>query len=120
MSRLVTENLRTVSGGPYSFAVAAGECVVLSGPSGCGKTLLLRALADLDPAEGRVMLDGTERMEMDAPVWRRQVGWLPAEAAWWAELVGEHFGGQGSEVGGQGSEVGGQRPAFPNLGKIRI
>lgn len=91
MGRFVTEGLRTVCGGPFSFEVAAGECVALSGPSGCGKTLLLRALADLDPSEGAVHLDGTERNEMPAPDWRRQVGWLPAEASWWAETVGEHF-----------------------------
>lgn len=101
MSRFVIDNLQTVSGGPFSFSVAAGECVALSGPSGCGKTLLLRALADLDPAEGTVALDGTERMEMAASAWRRQVGWLSAEAAWWFDVVGDHFRDQRSEVRGQ-------------------
>jgi ABC-type iron transport system FetAB ATPase subunit len=91
MKRFVTEGLRTVCGGPFSFEVAGGECVALSGPSGCGKTLLLRALADLDPADGSVFLDGLNRSEVAAPDWRRQVGWLPAEAAWWFDLVGEHF-----------------------------
>ena len=91
MSRLITEGLRTICGGPFSFSVERGECVVLSGPSGCGKTLLLRALADLDPAEGNVQLDGTDRNEIPAPAWRRQVGWLPAEASWWFDHVKEHF-----------------------------
>lgn len=91
MVRLLTENLRTVCGGPFSLAVDAGECVALSGPSGCGKTLLLRALADLDPADGTVILDGTDRMKMTAPEWRRQVGWLSAEASWWADRIGDHF-----------------------------
>lgn len=93
MGRLVTEGLRTVCGGPFSFSVAHGECVALSGPSGCGKTLLLRALADLDPAEGNVQLDGEERSEMPAPLWRRRVGWLPAESAWWFDVVGDHVEG---------------------------
>ncbi|MDH3346207.1 MAG: ATP-binding cassette domain-containing protein, partial [Kiritimatiellaceae bacterium] len=91
MSRFVIEELRPVCGGLFSFAVEGGQCTVLSGPSGCGKTLLLRALADLDPAEGAIYLDGAERAEMAAPAWRRQVGWLPAEASWWADRVGEHF-----------------------------
>jgi ABC-type iron transport system FetAB ATPase subunit len=91
MSRFVIEGLRTKVGGPFSFAVADGECVALSGPSGCGKTLLLRALADLAPADGAVQIDGIERNEMTAPDWRRQVGWLPAEASWWFDLVGEHM-----------------------------
>lgn len=91
MVRFASENLRTVCGGPFSFSVEAGKCVALSGPSGCGKTLLLRALADLDPAEGTVALDGTDRNEMTAPEWRRQVGWLPAESSWWTDVVGDHF-----------------------------
>jgi len=91
MSRLITEGLRTICGGPFSFSVERGECVALSGPSGCGKTLLLRALADLDPAEGKIRLDGEDRKGIPAPLWRRQVGWLPAESSWWNERVGEHF-----------------------------
>jgi len=91
MGRLVTEGLRTICGGPFSFSVERGECVVLSGPSGCGKTLLLRAIADLDPAEGNVRLDGENRDSMPAPLWRRRVGWLPAESRWWADRVGTHF-----------------------------
>jgi ABC-type iron transport system FetAB ATPase subunit len=102
MSRLKTEGLRTKSGGPYSFAVERGECVAISGPSGCGKTLLLRALADLDPAEGTVLLDGENRNEMIAPQWRRKVGWLPAEAAWWADTVGEHFSNGWKNESGSG------------------
>ncbi len=81
MNRFVIEGLRTKVGGPFSFAVERGECVALSGPSGCGKTLLLRALADLDPAEGTVLLDGQNRDSMPAPQWRRKAGWLPAESS---------------------------------------
>lgn len=91
MCRLITEGLRTVCGGPFSFSVGCGECVALSGPSGCGKTLLLRALADLDPAEGTVLLGGESRDQVTAPQWRRRVGWLPAESAWWYDRVGDHF-----------------------------
>ena len=38
---------------PLSFEVADGECLAVEGASGAGKTLLLRAIADLDPAAGR-------------------------------------------------------------------
>ena len=41
-----------------AFELAAGACVAVRGPSGAGKTLLLRALADLDPSQGEVTLDG--------------------------------------------------------------
>ena len=108
MARLSTEGLRTQVGGPFSFSVERGECLALSGPSGCGKTLLLRALADLDPAEGTVLLDGENRNAMTAPQWRMKVGWLPAESAWWSEMVGDHFRGQRSDVRGQ---------QLPSIGK---
>ena len=108
MKQLVAKDLRTVCGGPFSFEVASGECVALSGPSGCGKTLFLRALADLDPSEGDVFLNDVNRNDIDAPQWRRQVGWLPAESAWWADEVGDHFRDLRSDVRGQ---------KLPNLGK---
>ena len=84
-------DLKTALFGPVSFAVAAGECLVLRGPSGAGKSQLLRALADLDPSEGEVWLEGIERRAMPVTAWRRAVGLLPAEAAWWHETVGAHF-----------------------------
>ena len=86
MGRLITEGLRTICGGPFSFTVEHGECVALSGPSGCGKTLLAQTLA-------RFL---NVRAEMPPPLWRRKVGWLPAESAWWFDCVGEHFPNLGS------------------------
>jgi putative ABC transport system ATP-binding protein len=76
---------------PASFLLSAGECIVIRGPSGGGKTLLLRAIADLDPNEGEVRLDGRDRATISGPEWRRLVGYLPAEPGWWADTVGEHF-----------------------------
>jgi ABC-type iron transport system FetAB ATPase subunit len=108
--RFKIKGLRTVCGGPFSFSLERGECVALSGPSGCGKTLLLRALADLDPAEGSVRIDGVDRNEMPAPEWRRQVGWLPAESSWWFDRVGEHFPNLGTLLHRDAQN-------FPNIGK---
>jgi ABC-type iron transport system FetAB ATPase subunit len=109
MGRLVIEGLQTRNGGPFSFSVERGECVTLYGPSGCGKTLLLRAIADLDPAEGTVLLDGESRAGMTAPQWRKKVGWLAAESAWWFDRVGEHF-----------PMVGKVNGDFPDVWKKRI
>ncbi len=75
----------------FDLHIDAGECVALSGPSGSGKTLVLRALADLDPAAGAVALDGHDRDAMAAPDWRRQVCYLAAEPAWWADRIADHF-----------------------------
>lgn len=76
---------------PVSFSVLPGECLAVSGPSGAGKSLLLRAIADLDPNGGSVLLDGENRDSMPAPQWRRRVMYLPTEPGWWADTVAEHF-----------------------------
>lgn len=68
-----------------SFEVGDGECMAIEGPSGIGKTRLLRAIADLDAAEGRIVLDGVERSEMPAWQWRRQVRFAAAEPGWWGD-----------------------------------
>ncbi|MFN0217900.1 MAG: ATP-binding cassette domain-containing protein [Hyphomicrobium sp.] len=74
-----------------SFEVAGGECLSIEGPSGSGKTRLLRALADLDPTDGQVFLDGAERNEMRATKWRRRVRYVATEPAWWCETAREAF-----------------------------
>ncbi len=91
MSTLNIKGLITHVIGPLDLDIPAGQCVCLSGPSGCGKSLTLRALADLDPHEGEVALNGERAAEFSGPEWRQQVGLLPAESSWWRDTVGEHF-----------------------------
>jgi ATP-binding cassette, subfamily B, bacterial CvaB/MchF/RaxB len=71
--RIDCENLSYAwsGGGPlisgFHCAIEAGERVVLCGPSGIGKTTLLRLLAlELEPAGGRILLDG-----WDSGLWDR-------------------------------------------------
>jgi ABC-type iron transport system FetAB ATPase subunit len=90
---LVVRNLRFRGRGPFNFDLAPGTCTGLNGPSGVGKSLLLRALADLDPHDGEVLLDGRPAAAFSAPQWRRQVGYLPATSHWWHAIVGDHFHG---------------------------
>ncbi|MEW6764694.1 MAG: ATP-binding cassette domain-containing protein [Pseudomonadota bacterium] len=77
--------------GPVDLHLSAGELLCLYGPSGAGKSQLLRAIADLDPHEGEVLLAGVAQRTVSPTAWRRQVAYLPAESGWWAARVGEHF-----------------------------
>lgn len=82
---LRVEHLRIGSLPPLSFAVADGECLAIEGPSGSGKSRILRAVADLDPVEGQLFLDGAERREMAPQAWRRAVRYAAAEPGWWTD-----------------------------------
>lgn len=72
---------------PLSFALAAGDRLVILGESGAGKSLLLKALMGALPAgasaEGRVRLVGEDSRADDGarrrPRWGRTLGWLPQE-----------------------------------------
>jgi len=88
---LQVDGLTVIGLTPVSFEVEKGECVTVAGPSGSGKTLLLRAIADLDPAAGTVTLDGTERNGMTAPCWRSLVTYVPAVSGWWRATVSQNF-----------------------------
>lgn len=61
-----------------SFQVAAGSHVALTGPSGIGKSTILSViLRFLDPASGRVLVDGSPLDLLDRKGWFQRVAWLP-------------------------------------------
>ena len=83
--------LRRLMAGPVTLAVDVGDSLCISGPSGSGKSLLLRAIADLDPHEGEVLLQGESATAIPPSVWRARVGLLPPESSWWLPRVKNHF-----------------------------
>lgn len=83
--------LRNPWAGPFSQSVDHGRCLAVTGESGSGKSVLLRMLADMDPADGSVSLGGVDRSAMPAPQWRQAVALVPAQAGWWAPRVSDHF-----------------------------
>ena len=96
-ARLRIVDLRSRLAGPFDLELAAGECLAITGPSGAGKSLFLRMVADLDPNQGEVFLDGVERRTVPAPAWRRKVVYSAAEPGWWHEQVADHFHGDALE-----------------------
>lgn len=101
MSQLRLEQLQSHQLAPVDLLVRAGECVCVTGASGTGKSLLLRAIADLDPHTGKAFINGNESRDMDAALWRKRVGMLPADSQWWGDHVGDHFGVIDSALFGQ-------------------
>jgi ABC-type iron transport system FetAB ATPase subunit len=89
--RLQVDALTSPHGGPFDLSVEPGECVAVVGRSGSGKSVLLRLIADLDPHQGEVRLDGRACSSHAAPQWRRQVVYQAAEPAWWADTARAHF-----------------------------
>lgn len=79
-----------VGGARFDLDLVPGEAVALEGPSGAGKSRLLRALADLDPADGEVRLNERSRAHFTGPEWRRRVTYGAARPGWWADRVGDH------------------------------
>lgn len=88
---LELKRLRRLHVGPLDLAVEAGHCISISGRSGGGKSVILRSIADLDPHEGEVFLEGRACSSMPAPQWRRQVTYVAAESGWWEDTVRPHF-----------------------------
>jgi UDP-glucose/iron transport system ATP-binding protein len=88
---LVIQELRNGLAGPFTFSVGAGECLAITGASGAGKTVMLRMIADLDPHEGTVVFDGTDRATLPAPQWRGLAALVPARSGWWDDTVAAHF-----------------------------
>lgn len=106
-ARLLVKGLRSTFAGPFELDLGEGGCAAITGPSGSGKSLFLRMIADLDPNQGEVWLDGSERASMPAPQWRKQATYVSAESGWWADRVVEHFAvDRRSEVAALAARIG--------------
>jgi ABC-type multidrug transport system ATPase subunit len=88
---LCVRNVTFLDKGPYTFSVEKGECVGLTGRSGIGKTQLFRAITDLIPASGEILLDDIPSSSFSPTKWRSKVSMVPADSCWWYDRVGDHF-----------------------------
>ena len=82
--------LKSALAGPFDLDAPGGEIICISGASGSGKSLFLRMIADLDPNEGSVVLNGRDRAAMPAHHWRASIPYVAAESGWWAATAADH------------------------------
>lgn len=60
-----------------SLTLAAGQTVALIGSTGAGKSTMAHALLRfVEPASGRILVDGQPLSEIDPAEWRASVGWV--------------------------------------------
>jgi ABC-type iron transport system FetAB ATPase subunit len=88
---LTVRNITFLNKGPYTFSVEKGECIGLTGKSGIGKTQLFRAITDLIPASGEILLENIPCSSFSPKEWRSKVTMVPANSCWWYDRVGDHF-----------------------------
>ena len=88
---LSVQEITFLGKGPYTFSVGKGECIGLIGKSGIGKTQLFRAITDLIPAGGEILLERGPRSAFTPPSWRSKVTMVPADSFWWYDMAGDHF-----------------------------
>ena len=64
----------------FSIAIDRGSITVLQGPSGVGKTTVIDLIMGLHrPSAGKVVVDGTDLMDISLDAWRRMIGYAPQE-----------------------------------------
>jgi len=75
-----------------SFSVAAGARVAVVGPTGSGKSTLLALIARFyEPAQGRILLDGTDLRDWDRDTLRRNIGMVFQETFLFSATLAENI-----------------------------
>ena len=91
MPSLEIKALQVLQLNPFDLIIKSTDIIMLNGISGSGKSKILRAIADLDPHQGDIYFNNQNKNQLSAHQWRKKITLVPAESAWWAETVIEHF-----------------------------
>jgi iron complex transport system ATP-binding protein len=74
-----------------SLTVATGEWVGLIGPNGAGKTTLLRAIAQMTPATGEVVIAGNAGQDLGQRRLAQLIAFLPQHPLLPPDMTGEEY-----------------------------
>jgi len=75
-----------------NLRLAPGAMLVVAGANGAGKTTLARLIVGLlDPARGKILVDGVDLAQVVPEWWRRQVSYLPQEPAFLNASIRDNF-----------------------------
>jgi len=67
----------TIAVDDISLEIPAGEICCLIGPSGCGKSTALKLINRmLEPASGRIFIDGKDNRDFQPELLRRHIGYV--------------------------------------------
>lgn len=73
---------------PTDLEFLPGLTTAVIGPSGCGKSTLLRLVIGLlEPDQGRILFEGTELNQSNAPQIRRRIGYVIQEGGLFPHLT---------------------------------
>jgi ABC-type multidrug transport system fused ATPase/permease subunit len=77
----------------FNLKIAAGETVALTGPNGSGKSTLVHLLMRfMEPASGRILIDGVDIAQVDLGSLRRQIGLVAQNTLLLNGTVAENIG----------------------------
>ena len=77
----------------FNLKIAAGETVALTGPNGSGKSTLVHLLMRfMEPASGRILIDGVDIAQVELGSLRRQIGLVAQNTLLLNGTVAENIG----------------------------
>jgi ATP-binding cassette subfamily B protein len=75
-----------------NFQIAAGKTVAFVGPSGSGKTTIIKLIVGLyPPTSGRITVNGTETLQLDAAYYRNRIGFVSQDTQLFAGTIRDNL-----------------------------
>ncbi|WP_437891071.1 ABC transporter ATP-binding protein [Phytobacter sp. V91] len=106
--------------GLHTPTLPRGQITALLGPNGSGKSTLLRALADLNPARGRLELNGEDLMDLPSSKRAQKVVYLPQSLPQGVHLHALESVIVARRASGSGDQGNSEKEAFDILHKLGI